>query len=290
MAHPRTGRRPFAVAVAMLALCSCVRQPAESVARAWLRNLRDAGAVEQLVRASMEAGGQTVFRTVLDVARDTERPARMRLGALEVLAAYVNPHAVFELPPDSSRLSGSVDHPPFNWHATYEPFAPDTVMAVLQALASSAEDPVVSRSAAHVRRRLQYTFVSPGFIAAETARRNGVAARAAGCWAIRYDRTAGPAWAAALAGTSDTFALRDEEHLNRFGRARVLVGRTPRVDGAWDELGPDSVLIYPPLDSGSARIVFPLGGTRATVTTHSDSTTRLGANVQRVECPADLRR
>lgn len=272
----------FGGAVGMLP-CSDRAADAASIVRAWRDAPADGSATEVLVGSSMRVGGQAVFRAALQVARDSTRDASVRLAAFRVLASYVDAHATFRLPADGPLLHGAVDHPAFAWHEPYEAFAPDTVMAALQALASSESDPVVRGAAAFVRRSLSSHHASGDAQLAEAARRNRVAARATGCWVIGYDERATSELPNALRGRTDTIELRDEPDRHQFGRARVLRVRSSDARGGWDERGPDSVAVHRHGPPHAVSVVFAVDAGRARVTV--DDGTRGAATVGRVDCP-----
>src|SRR6185436_2572889 len=94
----------------------------------------DGGADTARTTESIRLGGASLFRAVLAVSRDTARPTATRLGALQVVLAYLAPgsspgcrSALADTIRDARDVAcGIVSHPDYTGSTSIEPTLRDT--------------------------------------------------------------------------------------------------------------------------------------------------------------------
>ncbi|HLA89901.1 MAG TPA: hypothetical protein VJL28_05695 [Gemmatimonadaceae bacterium] len=143
---------------ALQVIRDCEESAGAALQRVWAAPPADSAALEPLVEASGAMRDQRIYEAVAAVARNAGAAQVVRLSALRVLAAYLDPRKVVDLDDlRPSRDSGAVawaDHAhQLTGSQPLDGAAPARIHALFADLAASDPDPVVRYAGRWLRAR-----------------------------------------------------------------------------------------------------------------------------------------
>lgn len=238
-----------------LGVLPCAAADTALLAGYWERVGPDTVEVHPLLGASRRAGGQALLDAVLRAARDRDRPASVRLAAVSLLAAYVDP-TLLVIPPDTVIAPRERGVPPgtltrlerraLNTRAPFAAAAPDTVVAALAAIARDDPSQAVRHLAAAVDENLRRQMKQKEWQLADRARRVGTDGTAAGCFALTlyaWTSDTAPAYTKAFRPPRRLELHTTPDSAERVPGARVLTPQVPGARAAWWVHAPDSITV-----------------------------------------------
>lgn len=138
----------------------CEESAGAALAALWTSPAADADALEQLFRASAQVRDQRIYDAVVRAAEDGGQPTIVRLTALRVLAAYVEPSAavppdyLMEADPDAYRVASRNHATQIDGAVPLEADVRAPVRALLVRLSGDGADASMRAAAAYLLRRL----------------------------------------------------------------------------------------------------------------------------------------